>query len=81
MTEMNKLTFALYGTAVVDIELQWKGSNKHKRAGMTDEQAGMAVSVRSALLGTLIGKCRGGLFGWLHLDLFVEQRMKLLLPC
>ena len=62
--DRNKLTFALYDTAVVEVESQWKRQNKPEHAGMSNEQADTAVSVRSVLLGTLIRKCTHGLFGY-----------------
>ena len=76
MTEMNKLTFALYGTAVVEVESQWKRRNKPEHADMSDERADMAISVRSTFLGTLIRKRARGLFGYTWAT-FVEQRVKL----
>ena len=51
---MNRLTFYLCRTGVIDDSLRQKGQNKPERAGMSDELSVRDLSVRSTLLGTLI---------------------------
>ena len=51
---MDRLTFYLCSTGVIDGNLRQKGQDKSKRAGMSSELAVRDRSVRSMLLRTLI---------------------------
>ena len=62
--DRNELTFPLHGAAFVDAELQRERQNNPKRAGMSDELAGSAVGIQSALLRTLIRMRARGLLGF-----------------